>query len=303
MFSRTMTRSTSSYRERTPSYDLHGRRQAYNPSSCRSATLTERKPVPIGVVIGPFRATPFAFTDASVSSGSGVPASSITSTPAWCTSHSSSTPVASRTRRVASVSSGPVPSPGMRVTRWAIAAADRTCMPAESLQVASCRNERSRGLQARARRGRRGRDRDRRARPRRRRPPLSGRRHRGARRPLPVRAGVGPPGRRRPRLGHARAGALRAGGSHRATHRPIFRPRRRASRDTWGLGKLNEISDEQAREDLGRLSSQMMGIVARSARLADGATRSDSGRRRPTAAAPPPRGSSCSGEARPTRDT
>ena len=40
----------------------------------------------------------------------------------------------------------------------------------------------------------------------------------------------------------------------------------------WGLGKLNEISDEQAREDLGRLSSQMMGIVARSARLADGAT-------------------------------
>src|SRR5207244_1942201 len=38
----------------------------------------------------------------------------------------------------------------------------------------------------------------------------------------------------------------------------------------WRLGKLNEISDEQAREDLGRLSSQMMGIVARSARLADG---------------------------------
>jgi citrate synthase len=40
----------------------------------------------------------------------------------------------------------------------------------------------------------------------------------------------------------------------------------------WQLGKLNEISDEQAREDLGRLSSQMMGIVARSARLADGKT-------------------------------
>jgi citrate synthase len=38
----------------------------------------------------------------------------------------------------------------------------------------------------------------------------------------------------------------------------------------WKLGKLNEISDEQARQDLGRLSSQMMGIVARSARLADG---------------------------------
>ena len=40
----------------------------------------------------------------------------------------------------------------------------------------------------------------------------------------------------------------------------------------WKLGKLNEIADEQARADLGRLSSQMMGIVARSARLADGKT-------------------------------
>jgi citrate synthase len=38
----------------------------------------------------------------------------------------------------------------------------------------------------------------------------------------------------------------------------------------WNLGKLNEISDEQARIDLGRLSAQMMSIVARSARIADG---------------------------------
>ncbi len=38
----------------------------------------------------------------------------------------------------------------------------------------------------------------------------------------------------------------------------------------WKLGKLNEISDMQAREDLGRLSAQMMTIVARSARVADG---------------------------------
>ena len=38
----------------------------------------------------------------------------------------------------------------------------------------------------------------------------------------------------------------------------------------WKLGKLNEISDEQAREALGRLSAQMMTIVARSARIADG---------------------------------
>src|SRR5436309_5661298 len=40
----------------------------------------------------------------------------------------------------------------------------------------------------------------------------------------------------------------------------------------WKLGKLNEISDDQARDDHGRLSSQMMGIVARSARIADGRT-------------------------------
>ena len=38
----------------------------------------------------------------------------------------------------------------------------------------------------------------------------------------------------------------------------------------WKLGKLNEISDEQARADLGRISAQMMSIVARSARIADG---------------------------------
>jgi citrate synthase len=38
----------------------------------------------------------------------------------------------------------------------------------------------------------------------------------------------------------------------------------------WGLGKLHLISDEQARDDLGRLSAQVMAIVARSARVADG---------------------------------
>ena len=34
----------------------------------------------------------------------------------------------------------------------------------------------------------------------------------------------------------------------------------------WNLGKVTEISDEQARDDLGRLSAQVMSIVARSAR-------------------------------------
>jgi citrate synthase len=38
----------------------------------------------------------------------------------------------------------------------------------------------------------------------------------------------------------------------------------------WGLGQLADISDEQARDDLGRISAQLMAIVARSARVADG---------------------------------
>src|SRR4051794_19233605 len=38
----------------------------------------------------------------------------------------------------------------------------------------------------------------------------------------------------------------------------------------WRLQKLVDIDDEQARDDLGRLSAQMMGIVARSAAVAEG---------------------------------
>ena len=45
-------------------------------------TLVGEILLPIGVVIGPFRAIPFRRTEARVASGSGVPAVSITSTPA-----------------------------------------------------------------------------------------------------------------------------------------------------------------------------------------------------------------------------
>ncbi len=38
----------------------------------------------------------------------------------------------------------------------------------------------------------------------------------------------------------------------------------------WELGKLHLISEKQARDDLARLSAQLMAIVARSARIADG---------------------------------
>jgi citrate synthase len=40
----------------------------------------------------------------------------------------------------------------------------------------------------------------------------------------------------------------------------------------WGLGQLIDISDEQARDDVRRLSAQMISIVAQSARVADGVT-------------------------------
>jgi citrate synthase len=38
----------------------------------------------------------------------------------------------------------------------------------------------------------------------------------------------------------------------------------------WRLGKLHQISHQQARDDLARLSAQVMAIVARSARVSDG---------------------------------
>src|SRR5438093_688140 len=51
---------------------------------------------------------------------SGVALRSITASPASTTSHSKPAPDASRTRLVASASSGPMPSPGIRVTGWAM---------------------------------------------------------------------------------------------------------------------------------------------------------------------------------------
>ena len=97
-----------------------GRRLAYRPSAWRSVTLTLRKPSPTGVVIGPLSATRLRRIDSRTWSGSGVPYSAMTASPASTVSHSNSMPVASRTRRVASASSGPMPSPGIRVTRWAM---------------------------------------------------------------------------------------------------------------------------------------------------------------------------------------
>ena len=64
------------------------------------------------------------------------------------------------------------------------------------------------------------------------------------------------------------------------TRPPTLRPRLARLSGVWGLGKLTEIDDEQARDDLARLSAQVMAIVARSARAADGNAEPISGRRR-----------------------
>ena len=82
---------------------------------------------------------------------------------------------------------------------------------------------------------------------------------------------MGAPRRREPRAGHAGAGSVRAtaltGNAPADAQAEIAR-----LSGVWGLGKVTEISDEQARDDLGRLSAQVMAIVARSARVADGHT-------------------------------
>src|SRR4051812_45799991 len=64
--------------------------------------------------------TLLSLMDWSVSSGNGLPCASYSSMPASRRSQSNSTAVASSTRRVASASSGPVPSPGVKVTRCAM---------------------------------------------------------------------------------------------------------------------------------------------------------------------------------------
>ena len=68
--------------------------------------------------------------------GRGVSYLSMTSAPASWTSQSNWTPVPSRTRRVASESSGPTPSPGMNVTRWAMLGAPLLGCPQAYLSAA-----------------------------------------------------------------------------------------------------------------------------------------------------------------------
>src|ERR671937_667502 len=286
-----MIRSTSSKRVRTPSYVLQGRTCAYRSSALRRPTLTERKPPPTGVVIGPLSATPVRRIESSVGSGSGLPPNcSITSAPASRTSQSNSTPVASSTRRVASVSSGPVPSPGISVTSCAtgreptqaFAPSPLPSGPAgkldrneEALTPVPIGPDRFQAMSEDFK------------------PGLEG--------VVAVETEIAEPDRE--------GGSLRYRGidieelvgrypyenvwgllvdDDLDSKMPDPEPYEPAAltgkapadlqsetarlSGVWGLGKLNEISDEQARDDLGRLSAQMMSIVARSARVADGHT-------------------------------
>src|SRR6266540_2899088 len=126
VFSLMTTRSTSGWREGMPRSERDGRTAANRSSSCRSATFTLRNPTPTGVVIGPLSATRVRRMESKIRSGSGVPSRARAAAPASSTAHSNPTPVASMTRRVASETSGPMPSPGIRVTRCATAAHYRT---------------------------------------------------------------------------------------------------------------------------------------------------------------------------------
>ena len=70
----------------------------------------------------------------------------------------------------------------------------------------------------------------------------------------------------------------------RATRRPTSRPSPRTSRASGGSSKLIDISDDEARDDLARLSATMISVVAQSARLADGETTAGRPRARRTGA-------------------
>ena len=86
---------------------LAGRTLAYSSNSFRSPTLTERNPVPTGVVSGPLSASRVRRMLSTVASGSGVPVASTAAMPASSSSQSNRRPVASSTFTVCGGDLGP----------------------------------------------------------------------------------------------------------------------------------------------------------------------------------------------------
>ena len=82
VFSRTTTRSTLLNLVSIAGKFLQGLKLAYKSRAFLNCTLTERKPLPIGVVTGAFNATLFLIIESNTLCGSGVPSCSITSEPA-----------------------------------------------------------------------------------------------------------------------------------------------------------------------------------------------------------------------------
>ena len=89
------------------------------------ADVDAREPLPIGVVTGPFSATLLRRIESISSTGSAWPVRSKATTPAACGSQSIDTPDAFRMRTTASVTSGPMPSPGISVMVCVIRARTR----------------------------------------------------------------------------------------------------------------------------------------------------------------------------------
>ena len=72
--------------------------------------------MPTGVSVGPFKATLFLRTESRTCWGRATPSVPMVAAPAFWVSQSKSMPVAVSTRTAAATTSGPMPSPGMRVT-------------------------------------------------------------------------------------------------------------------------------------------------------------------------------------------
>ncbi len=98
-----------------PGIERHGRTLAKSPSSLRSVRFSERKPLPIGVAIGPLSPIRFFSTESRFSRETKELVRGSTVLGIVCTSHAMGASAASKMRWTASEISGPMPSPGKSV--------------------------------------------------------------------------------------------------------------------------------------------------------------------------------------------